>query len=187
MDAASRETRAGLPWDMLYADDLMRMASSREELKRKLQSWRGSLVAKGLKANTRNSKDTVSDGVSGMTEETDVWQCVVCGNSIQCTGGQKWIHKKYHGVRGSLLAVSTIFECQWCKGELTFTEVEADVVAEGGAFEVVEKFCYMGYMVSRRGGVDAVERQRSAWVKFQELSPFLTSKKTAIKMKGHVF
>ena len=56
--------------------------------------------------------------------------------------------------------------------------MEADVVAEGGAFEVVEKFCYLGDMVSRRGGVDAVERQRSAWVKFRELSPFLTSKKT---------
>ena len=106
MNAVSRETRAGLPWDMLYADDLMWMASSREELKRKLQAWHGSQVAKELKVNARKSKETVSDGVSGMTEETGAWPCGAWGNSIQYTGGQKWIHKKYRGVRGRLLTDS---------------------------------------------------------------------------------
>ena len=44
-------------------------------------------------------------------------------------------------------AVSTTFKCQRCKGELTSTEAAADVVAEGRAFGVVVKFCYLGDMV----------------------------------------
>jgi len=38
------------------------------------------------------------------------WPCGVCGrgvgnNSIQCTSCQKWVHRKYNGIKGSMYKV----------------------------------------------------------------------------------
>ena len=109
-------------------------------------------MAKGLKVNAGKSKVMVSDGVSRMSEKSGDWPCSVCGkgvasNSIQCTGCQKWVHKRCSGVRGRLQAESSTFMCRRCKGEVPHMEEEDDVVVEGESFEVVEKFCYLGDMV----------------------------------------
>lgn len=194
MDVVSRETRSGLPWELLYADDLVLIATTRAELCMKLQAWRGCLVGKGLKVNAEKSKVMVTDGVSGVMSETGAWPCGVCGkgvaaNSLQCTGCRKWVHRMCSGVRGSLQTASETFVCKRCKGDVPQVEVEDDVVVEGETYEVVEKFCYLGDMLSRGGGVDAAvtARVRSAWAKFRELAPFLTSKATPRKMKGQVY
>ena len=38
----------GLPWELLYADDLVLLADSEEDSKRKLQRWKSGLDAKGF-------------------------------------------------------------------------------------------------------------------------------------------
>ena len=43
MEAISREFRVGLPWELLYMDDLMVIADSGEEVIRKLNVWKESL------------------------------------------------------------------------------------------------------------------------------------------------
>ena len=60
MDVVSREARQGLPYELLYADDLVLIATSREELERKLSAWRGCLTSKGLNVNAGKTKVMVS-------------------------------------------------------------------------------------------------------------------------------
>ena len=36
MDVVTKEVRKGLPWELAYADDLVLMATARDELRRKL-------------------------------------------------------------------------------------------------------------------------------------------------------
>ena len=63
-----------------YADDLVLMASTRNELRRKLVEWRASLLVKGLKVNARKIKPTVGGGGGGLVSE-------VVGND--CRAGVK--------------------------------------------------------------------------------------------------
>ena len=52
MIVVSSEARSGLPSDLLYADDLVFMAPTMEQLGRRVAEWRASLLDKGL--NPRN-------------------------------------------------------------------------------------------------------------------------------------
>ena len=52
----SREVRAGLSLELLYADDLILMAESEESLRDKIVKWKSGLEAKGLKMNTGKTK-----------------------------------------------------------------------------------------------------------------------------------
>ena len=52
----TREFRVGLPWELLYADDLVVIEDIEEEMIRKLNIWRESLKKKGLRVNLSNTK-----------------------------------------------------------------------------------------------------------------------------------
>ena len=64
MDVVPSEARSGLPSELLYADDLVRMAPTIGQLGRRVAEWRTSLLHKGLKVNVGKSKVIVgsSDG-----------------------------------------------------------------------------------------------------------------------------
>lgn len=64
MDAVTWEARAGLPWDVLYADDLVLMTPSKEELRMKREECRRCLVGKGMKVNAGMSKAVVNSDAS---------------------------------------------------------------------------------------------------------------------------
>ena len=63
MDVVSSEARSGLPSDVLYADDLVLMSPTTEQLGRRVAGWRASLLDKELKVNAGTSK--VMFGSSG--------------------------------------------------------------------------------------------------------------------------
>ena len=66
MDVVSNEARSGLPSELLYADDLVIMAPTMEQLGRRVadwRAWRACLLDKGLKLNAGKSKVMV--GSSG--------------------------------------------------------------------------------------------------------------------------
>jgi len=56
MEMISRELRAGLLLELLYAHDLVLMAESEESLHDKIVKWKSGLEAKGLKMNTGKTK-----------------------------------------------------------------------------------------------------------------------------------
>ena len=114
MEMISRELRAGLRLELLYADDLILMAESEESLRDKRVKWKSGLEAKGLKMNTGKTKVMFSCSMKDMMEEKGKWPCGVCkkgvgNNSILCKGCKKWIHKRCSGVKGSLRNASQSF------------------------------------------------------------------------------
>jgi len=82
------------------------------------------------------------------------WPCGVCGggignNSIQCSC-QKWVHRKC-GIKGSMYKVMKSFVCTGC------TSVDNDNNAN---LELVDKFCYLGNMLSVDRDTDAAMETR---------------------------
>ena len=63
MDVVSSEERSGLPSELLYADDLVFMVSTMEQLGRRVAEWRAILLDKELKGNA--GKSIVMGGSSG--------------------------------------------------------------------------------------------------------------------------
>ena len=53
MEALSREFRVGCPWELLYADNLVLMAETLEDLKKKLTIWKDNIKAKGFGSMSR--------------------------------------------------------------------------------------------------------------------------------------
>ena len=50
LEALSREFRCGLPWELLYADDLDLMAESEDKLMEKFELWRFGMEDKGFES-----------------------------------------------------------------------------------------------------------------------------------------
>ena len=72
MDVVSSEARSGLPPELLYADDLVIMAPTMEQLGRRVADSRASLIGKGLKVNAGKSK--VVAGNSGGEYDCKLWK-----------------------------------------------------------------------------------------------------------------
>jgi len=129
MEMISGELRAGLPLELLYADDLILMAESEESLHDKIVKWKSGLEAKGLKMNTGKTKVMFSCSMKDKVEEKGKWPCGVCkngvgNNSILCHSCKKWIHKRKRcsGVKGSLRNASQSFICRCCKLDRPITD-----------------------------------------------------------------
>ena len=61
------------------------------------------------------------------------------------------------------------------------------LVIGGETLEVVDKFCYLGDMISVGAGESSVARIRSGWKKFRELLPLLTSRVFSLRTRGRAF
>ena len=143
MDVVSSEARSGLPSELLYADDLVNMAPTMEQLGRRVTDWRASLLDKGLKVNAGKSKVMVGSNSGNMIVNSGKWPCGVCGkgvqaNSVQCTVCTKWIHKRCSGVRGDLPRVADGFRCRRCDGTIQEVDLAEDLLVDGETYEYVE-------------------------------------------------
>ena len=71
MEALSRHFKNGLPWELLYADDLVLLAESSEILMEQIKIWKEGLESKGLKVNIRKTKVMKCHVVGNMQVESD--------------------------------------------------------------------------------------------------------------------
>jgi len=55
MEAISREFRVALPWELLYADDLVVIAET-EDLINRLNDWNNNVENRGMRANMNKTK-----------------------------------------------------------------------------------------------------------------------------------
>ena len=195
LEALSQEFRTGCPCELLYADDLVIIAETIEELTQKLQVWRVNLENKGLRVNMKKTKIMFSDVNMDTLIDTGVWPCGVCRsgvgrNLIFCSGCKHWVHKKCSGIRDRLV-VDDNFQCDRCRGLARPIEGHpCDSITLGGhTLEVVDTFCYLGDTVSAGGGCKhgTIARAWSAWGKFRELLPLLTNRYINIKPCGKIF
>ena len=72
-----------------------------------------------------------------------------------------------------------------CKGELCETrQVNSQV---NGLY--IDKFCYLGDMLSQEGGCEhaILKRIQTGWLKFRELSGLLIGKGMSVRSKGIIY
>ena len=196
LEALSCEFRTGTPWELLYADDLVISAETEEGLKMKLNKWKTEMEAKGLRVNMGKTKIMVS-GVNLQTlKDSGEYPCSVCrkgvgSNSIYCAGCSHWVHKKCSGVTDSLKS-NPDYRCSRCKGTARPIDGRPHnewLLMQDKKLDVVDSFCYLGDTIGAGGGCDlsVITRIRSAWGKFRELLPILTSHALSYITRGQIY
>ena len=78
----------------------------------------------------------------------------------------------------SVLSCRDVFVCRTCIGHNCLVEEKLEFKRGEDVLEEVEKFCYLGDMISCYGGASEAVSARigSAWKKFVELSGVLVGK-----------
>ena len=196
MEAVTHSVREGLPWEMLYADDLVLVGKCEEELKEKLRKWNECLKDKGLKINEEKIKVICESFGTGTTQVIGNVKhpysiCLkgVGVNSIRCTQCVQWVYARCSRVKN----VESSFICRRFKGDLCETrQVNSQVNGlhiDGHEYEIVDKFCYLGDMLSQEGGCEhaILKRIQTGWLKFRELSGLLIGKGMSLKSKGIIY
>src|SRR3954471_11610677 len=107
MQAIAENFKKGLPWELLYADDLVLMAESKAELEKRLLEWIMRLKEKGLRVNIGKTKVMNCKVGIGQVENSGKYPCGICRkgvdvNSIYCSFCRKLIHRGCSGVVSSL-------------------------------------------------------------------------------------
>ena len=148
MNVVSNEAISGLPSDLLYADELVRMAPTMEYLGRRVAKWRASLLDKGLNVNVGKSKIMVSSSgekmiVNSPESDTDVSVGKEYMQTVQCAVCIRWIHQQYSGVRGDLSLVAGGFSCKRCDGTIQEADLAGDLLVDGETYGCVKSFCYL--------------------------------------------
>ena len=84
--------------------------------------------------------------------------------------------------------VAKSFICRGCLNTVTSTGHTSVDIGASAMLELVDKFCYLGDMVSVDGDADAAveARIRIAWNKFRQLVPLLTNKDVSLLMRGRL-
>ena len=194
LEALSREFRAGVPWEDLYADDLVIIADSLEECVRRLLIWKKAIEKKGLRVNAGKTKVMICGAGLDLLQSSGEYPCAVCrtgvgNNSIYCNGCKLWVHKKCSGLQR--LTPNPDYRCARCMGNARPIDgrPQSEVQVGPDKLEVVASFCYLGDMLSVGGGCEmaVTTRVKTAWKKFRELLPVLTSRHLSYKTRGHVY
>ena len=155
LEALSREFRTGCSWELLYADDLMISAGSKEDLLVKVKTWKTEMEKKGLSVN--NGKTNIMEsGINlDVLKKSGKYPCGVCltgvgsTNAILCDGWKRCVHKKCSGIKGPLPPESE-FRCARCLWTTRAIDERQSFEVEVGneKLEVVPEFCYLGDMLS---------------------------------------
>ena len=154
------------------------------------------MEAKGLRVNMGKTKIMVS-GVNLQTlKDSGKYSCSVCrkcvgSNYIYCAGCSHWVHKKCSGVIGSLKS-NTDYRCSRCKGTAHPIDGRPHnelLLMQDKKLDFVDSFCYLGDTIGAGGGCDlsVITRIRSAWGKFRELLPILTSRALSYITRGQIY
>ena len=125
LEALSGEFCTGTPWELLYADDLVIIAETKDELRMKLIKW---------KTNLEETKIMISGVDLQMLKNSGKYPCSVCrkgvgSNSIYCTGCLHWVPKKCSGIIGKLKS-NPDYRCRRCKGTAKI-QLMGDLITNG--------------------------------------------------------
>ena len=101
MDEVTRDIREGVVKELLYADDMILLGNSWEEVESRVR-LKKALKTHGLKINV-NKTTGVYTGGKVVRMQTRIFPCSVCGNGVgrnpsQCTKCQYSVHKKCSGI-----------------------------------------------------------------------------------------
>ena len=123
---------------------------------------------------------------AGSPESSGEFPCAICrtgvgSNSIFCKGCKHWVHKKCSGLKTE----DPDYRCTRCKGTARPLDgrPQREVQVGPDKLEVVASFCYLGDMLSADGGCElsTTARVKTAWKRFKELKPVLSSRHLSFK------
>ena len=114
----------------------------------------------------------------------DLLQSSGDSNSIFCNGCKHWVHKKCSGLKR--LTKDPDYRCTWCEGTARPLDgrPQKEAQVRPDKLEVVASFWYLGDMFSAAGGCElsTTTRVKTAWKKFKDLLPVLSSCHHSFKM-----
>ena len=82
LEALSREFREGLPMELLYADDLVLIAETKELLLEKVKNWKEGMEKKGLRVNAGKTKIMWCRRSMGQAKYSGEHPCGVCRKGV---------------------------------------------------------------------------------------------------------
>ena len=198
MEALSRELKVGCLWELLYADDLVLMAETLHDLKKKLTIWKDNVNAKGLCVNakglnTNQTKLVCSKQNLSVKSDPVKWSCSTCykgagSNSIFCQSCNRWVHKRCSKIKGSLKADPSC-KCNARANIITISQDDPEVIIENNKFEVVDSFRYLGDSIGQSGSYfeATTDRVRAVWKNCHSLLPAMTKHSISFKVRGHAY
>jgi len=85
--------------------------------------------------------------------------------------------------------VMKTFACRGCVNPVTSTGRISVNIGVNANLELVDKYCYLGDMLSVDGDVDAAVETRIqiGWHKFRQLVPLFTSKVISLTVRGRLY
>ena len=191
IDEVTENARKGRMKQILYADDLVLMGETMEELRENFDKWREAFESKGMRVNLGKTKLMVS----GMEEAFDskIDPCGMCGNrvmsnSVLCTACGKWVHARCTEKKKVSVYVNKNFVCKKCRSLVKNIKGSADEKLCDGV-ETVSKLTYLGDRLNATGGCETAvtARSRIGWMKFRECSKILKGRRFSLKMKGKIY
>ena len=193
MEETTKHCRRGDPWELLYADDLVLTADSKQRVEEIFNEWRSAMELRGLKINVAKTKLLISGKENVLAAPTGQYPCGICGrgvgaNSILCTACNKWCHHRCTGL-GSLSNV-TNYVCLVCNGTRQNTPAaDESIVTSVGTIEEVTQFTYLGDVLACGGGAETSVRHRIsvAWCKWRELCSLLSNRGIPLKHRARVY
>jgi len=138
-----------MPWQLLYADDLVISAESLDELLVRLKEWKTEMEAKGLKADLSKTKVMVSGPELNTLKDSGSFLCPFCRNgvgrnSILCRCCNLWVHKRCSKIKCKLTEDPN-FKRQR-EARPIHSRPMTTVNLDDGELEAVDSFCYLGDM-----------------------------------------
>ena len=71
-----------LPWELLYADDLVVIAETEEDLVKRLNEWKNNVENRGVRVNVNKTKVMISGERQKPLQKAARWPCGVCGRGV---------------------------------------------------------------------------------------------------------
>jgi len=85
MAAISREFRVALPWELLYADDLIVIAETEDDLIKRLNEWTVNMENRGMRVNMNKTKVMISGERQEPMQKT-----ALAPDSVWCMRQRSW-------------------------------------------------------------------------------------------------
>jgi len=145
--------------------DLVVIAKTEDDLIIRLNEWKDNMENRCISVNMNKTKVMISGEWQRVTEKAVRWPCGVCGrgvgnNSIQCSSCHKLVHRNCSGMKSSKYKVMTTFVCRGCMNPVTGTGCTSVNTGVNANLVLVDKYCYLGDMLSVDGDVDAAMENR---------------------------
>ena len=79
LEVISRKFRVALPWELLFADDLVVIAEMEDDLIKRLNEWKDNIENIGMRVNMNKNKVMISGERQKQVQKAVRWPCGVCG------------------------------------------------------------------------------------------------------------